>query len=106
MNPANRDEPAIVYANLCVHDDIEITLDYCAKGGDSARIHFGRSQEMVLEFIDAESMTRLATAAIEGAAELRRRIEASNRELAAVSAAAADGADRADRLLGVAAQPG
>ena len=68
-----RKEPASLYASVGIDDDVDIRLDYCGVAADSARIKFGREAELVLEFMDAESLDRLAALASEGAVGLRER---------------------------------
>lgn len=63
-----KDKPA-VYANVGVHDDVEITL---AVDGYGASIHFGHDgPELSVDFADVESLERLAVVAADGVRQIR-----------------------------------
>jgi len=79
-----RKEPAMVYANVGVHADVEITLAMERDGGETAAIHFGHTgPEVIMDFADVDSLERLALVAADGARRLRDRI-AANRAATAV----------------------
>jgi dihydrofolate reductase len=81
METVVRTEPASVHTSVCVHDRVEMVLSFGYEGGDSAKILMGGGEEVLLEFIDAESLDRLAAIATEAAVGLRERIEASRKEI-------------------------
>ena len=87
MGTVVRMDPASVHTNVCVHERVEMVLDYGYKGGDSAKILLGGGEEVLLEFIDAGSLDRLAAIATSAAVGLRERIEASRQEIAESKAA-------------------
>jgi hypothetical protein len=69
-----RNESALVYANVGVHDDVEIALALYSDGGQGAAIHFGlNGPDLILDFADLDSLERLATVAADGARQLRER---------------------------------
>jgi hypothetical protein len=75
-----RKDKALVYANIGVHTDVEITLAMDRDGGEGAAIHFGHSgPDVIMEFADVDSLERLAAVAADGARQLRDRIRANNR---------------------------
>lgn len=75
-----RSEPAVVYSEACIHNGVDIVIN---RGlGDLIRLVIGAGEELVLEFIEPESLERLAAIATEAAAEFRERIAADNGEIA------------------------
>jgi len=72
-----RKDKALVYANVGVHAEVEITLAM-DRDGDAA-IYFGHSgPDVIMEFADVESLERLAVVAADGARRLRERISAES----------------------------
>jgi hypothetical protein len=70
-----RTDPALVYATIGVHTDVEITLSMERDGGLGAAIHFGRTgPDVIMDFADVDSLERLAVVAADGARQLRDRI--------------------------------
>jgi len=70
-----RKDPALVYASVGVHEDVEISLVMERDGGEGASIHFGRSgPDVIMEFADVDSLERLAAVAADGARQLRERL--------------------------------
>ena len=73
MGARVRNGPALVYANVGVDEDVEITL--VMERDEGAAIHLGRrGPDVIMEFADADSLERLAVVATEGARLLRERI--------------------------------
>jgi hypothetical protein len=66
-----RNDRALVYANVGVHADVEITVTVSDEGG-GAFISIGPDgPDLRLEVADLASMERLATVATEGAQRMR-----------------------------------
>ncbi len=73
MGARVRNDPALVYTNVGVHDDVEITL--VMERDEGAAIHLGRrGPDVIMEFADVDSLERFAAVAAEGARLLRERI--------------------------------
>ena len=70
----SRNGSASVFANVDVSADVEITLVMERDGGETAMIHFGRGEDLVLEFTDPDSLDLLAAVAVDGARQLRERL--------------------------------
>lgn len=67
-----RNEKALVFANVGVHADVEITLALYGDDGDGAAIHFGTDgPDLCLDFADVDSLERLAVVAADGVRRLR-----------------------------------
>lgn len=72
MGTVVREDKALVYANVGVHAEVEITLAMDREG--DAAIHFGHSgPDVIMEFADVDSLERLAAVAADGARRLRER---------------------------------
>lgn len=74
MEARVRSAHAVVYANIGVHADVEITLEVDLEGGEGATIRFGHlGPDVIMDFADADSLERLANLAADGARQLRDR---------------------------------
>lgn len=94
MGARVRKDPASVYANVGVHDEVAITLALQDGDAEGAQIHFGcTGPELILDFADVESLERLAAVAADGARQLRER-------LTALYAGGATSAGEVGRLVG------
>jgi limonene-1,2-epoxide hydrolase len=70
----------MVFANVGVHADVEITLTMDRDGGEGATIAFGHTgPDLSIDFIDVDSLQRLAAVAADGARQLQERIDANTR---------------------------
>lgn len=68
----------MVYANVGVHADVEITLTMDRHGGEGATIAFGHTgPDLNIDFCDVDSLQRLAAVAADGARQLQERIDAN-----------------------------
>ncbi|MBV9139514.1 MAG: hypothetical protein JO115_01070 [Pseudonocardiales bacterium] len=80
MGSRVRTDQALVYANVGMHADVEITLAMNAEGGEGAAIYFGHDgPDVIMDFADVDSLERLAAVATEGARQMRERIAANSR---------------------------
>jgi hypothetical protein len=69
----------LVFANVGVHADVEITLTLEHDGGEGATIRFGLDgPDVKMDFADLDSLERLGAVAADGARQLRARITANN----------------------------
>lgn len=75
-------EPPVVFTEIGVHAEVEITLDWDGSG-DMPLIHIGHEARTTMTFADVESLEQLAAVAAEGARQLQVRFEANKRPVAA-----------------------
>jgi hypothetical protein len=72
-------EPPLVFTEIGVHADVEITLAMDRSGGEMALIDIGHEGHTRMTFADVDSLERLAAVAVEGARQLQERIDARKR---------------------------
>jgi hypothetical protein len=68
-----RKEQPVVFTEVGLHTDVEITLDW-DKGGDLPLIYLGDEARMTLTFADVDTLERLAAVAAEGARQFQERM--------------------------------
>jgi hypothetical protein len=86
MGARVREGKALVYVDVGVQADVEITLVMDRDGGEGAAIQFGLDgPDVIMEFVDVDSLERLAAVAAEGARQLRDRITTNDRAAAPAS---------------------
>ena len=79
MGTLVRKAQPVVFTEVAVHADVEITVALDYQGADMAFIHIGHEAYTMLCCADAESLDLLAAVAADGARQLRERIEANKR---------------------------